>query len=166
MKALVSKFKLDWADFKEGLKVGIAARQGCVMTFSPSIEIEGYLAKVFDEQVVLCGMPTRLPGACVMQGGQIFVNRKFLEMPSWFKKAVLAHERGHYMLGHMVGVKKTFFMKRDWDLEIQADRYSVENGNDMLSALKLLVELYGPSREFTARIKALCVNAGVDVIGD
>lgn len=62
---------------------------------------------VIEDTVCLaCGIPARLPGACVYPTATkgeylIFVNEKFTQMPVDFQVAVMAHEEGHIKLGHL-----------------------------------------------------------------
>lgn len=64
----------------------------------------------------------------------ILVNEAFLSLPQEIQLAVLDHEYGHHVYGHL---EKSQGERRLSD-ELEADAYSASCGNDMAGALKAL----------------------------
>lgn len=64
----------------------------------------------------------------------ILVNKAFLSLPQEIQLAVLDHEYGHHVYGHL---EKSQGERRLSD-ELEADAYSASCGNDMAGALKAL----------------------------
>ena len=84
----------------------------------------------------------------------ILINSGFDKMPEEYKQAILCHEYGHHVHGHL---NKSNGVRKIQD-EFEADAYSQSQGNDIIGALEYLCSvnpLLRNQREIKARIAAL-----------
>lgn len=65
----------------------------------------------------------------------LIIDNNFDRMPEKVKGALLWHEYGHVVLGHMVKSSTHMSFTVNPSLEMEADAYSVKNGQDMVGAL-------------------------------
>lgn len=134
-----------------------------VPTLCPSIETIGehrgltiWLSN--DITIVKTGALPESPSCLVLKLPEmelpvIVVNKAFTEMPENIQHSWLDHEYGHYALGHLDN-----FNGRSLQAELEADAYSVSEGNHMLDALEYVLKhnvMLKHQREFMIRIQAL-----------
>ena len=86
------------------------------------------------------GVPPSVPGACVLRVGRrtpyIVINATTRDSSKEFRDAVILHEIGHIVSGHLV--KQPHRMDA---MEFEADLYAQQQGADMVGALKHLISL-------------------------
>lgn len=127
-----------------------------------------------DDMVILgkLGVPSDCPGIAVMDNMHIVCNKEFLKFPEELQKAAILHEIGHITLRHFKvlfpeGSNKTLQTLKyqysaitgrgiGFECELEADRFSVNSGADMLALLRAFQKY--PSfntRALRKRIKVL-----------
>lgn len=101
--------------------------------------------KVYISDLVLAatGIPRRIPSAiaCVTDEGElvIIVNKKLLTLKRTVMDAIITHEEGHHVLGHIAKKmqNKFYWLKIWYDIksEHEADVYAYEAGKQIIEAL-------------------------------
>ena len=122
----------------------------------PIMTVQGDI-KVFvsDEAVILGGMPRRLMGAITVKESYeyyVIINKELNDAHEWIRDAVIWHELGHIHHNHFsVNIDKKRIVS-NLATEIEADRYSQDNGFEMY---KTLLHMQAIGYEVDNRIKKM-----------
>lgn len=135
---------------------------------------KGYDIIQIDELITLnCGLLPTQPGALALRNAKgqecIVVNGACRALPEELFWAIIGHEEGHHVLGHLktqmekghsnlrglfsraLGGSKSIYVIREYE----ADAYSAEQGHDMLAVLRLWKQMFPKNKEIEERIRRL-----------